>query len=469
MTLVRFTEILLLILTGIIAARGAAELHAVEPTMRALLQEGTSTAESLRAERGTLPTAQTEGSGDRFDDGVLFVDVPGANGIDGFGNRNASETFRTTEFDRGSSASIGNDFNRFPEFEDGIIIVGQNAAMKIGGYVKADLISDFDAIDSTDSFDTTSIPVGAGPRQNARFHARQSRLSFDTRWRLGGEVARAFLEADFFGSASDGSDAFRLRHAYGRIGRLTAGQTWTTFTDPSAVPASLDTEGAVSNVNRRQGLVRLDFPFGWEGVSWAIALENPRINIEVPTGIQGVGRTETPDFVTRLRYELDAAEFQVAMVIRELGFQRVGEAVVTDAAYGFNLTGSAFLSERIKAYSQITFGEGIGSYRGSADVVATGANTAEILPMFGWMVGIQRAWSDRLSSNLTVSELTLDRIAGQDSGNLRSTTYVAVNLIQNPYERVFWGIEYLHGIRENQGGDSASANRIQMSFGFYLP
>ena len=42
--------------------------------------------------------------------------------------------------------------------------------MKFGGYVKADFIYDFDPIDCTDSFVTTSIPVGAAPRTNARFH-----------------------------------------------------------------------------------------------------------------------------------------------------------------------------------------------------------------------------------------------------------------------------------------------------------
>ncbi len=38
---------------------------------------------------------------------------------------------------------------------------GRDVAMKIGGYAKADFIYDFDPIDSTDSFVTTSIPIGA--------------------------------------------------------------------------------------------------------------------------------------------------------------------------------------------------------------------------------------------------------------------------------------------------------------------
>ncbi|MEM6363727.1 MAG: hypothetical protein AAF745_04825, partial [Planctomycetota bacterium] len=138
-------------------------------------------------------------------------------------------------------------------------------------------------------------------------------------------------------------------------------------------------------------------------------------------------------------------------------------------AYGFNFAGSALVAARTKLYSQITFGEGIGSYRGSADVVATGPATAEILPMFGWMIGVHHEWSDKWSSNLTYSELTLDDIAGQQGSHLRSTDYFAVNLINNPYERVFWGGEYLYGTRLNQDGAFADAHRLQLSFGFHLP
>ena len=135
--------------------------------------------------------------------------------------------------------SIGTDLYAPPEFKGGLIVFGEDVAMKIGGYVKADFIYDFDPIDSTDFFDPTCIPVGATARTNTRFHARQTRMSFDTRWAPDENPVRVFVEGDFFG---DGN-SFRLRHAYGEIGSLLAGQTWTTFTDVAAAPATLDFEG----------------------------------------------------------------------------------------------------------------------------------------------------------------------------------------------------------------------------------
>ena len=381
----------------------------------------------------------------------------------------AVSAFRTEAYDGDSLDRLDNNFTAFPDFADGIVIVGDKAALKIGGFIKADLISDLDPIESEDSFDTTQIPIGVADYRNARFHAKQSRLSFDTRWRTGGEVARAYVESDFFGGEDGENGSLRLRHAYGTIGRFTAGQTWTTFTDPSAVPQTLDFEGAVSNVNRRQGLIRFDLPLGEGGWFWATSLEDPTIDVEVPSDVVGRGRTESPDLITHLRLERDWGEAQAAFLFRKLGFQPDGQPVISENARGINLTGSVHLTDRTRAYSQVTFGEGIGSYRGSPDVVATGADSAAILPVLGWMVGCKYNWSDRLTSNLTFSRLTLDDLAGQPPTNLRQTNYMAINLIANPYDRVFAGIEYLYGDRENQNGEEAAANRIQMSFGFYLP
>lgn len=412
-----------------------------------------------------VETAELE-PGD-FQTAEALPEVPTNFSSESFGNASIAG-FQSEQFDSRSSG-MKNDFTSFPDFDGGLTISGRSAALKIGGYVKADLISDFDAIDSTDTFNTGAIVIGEPDRRNARFHARQSRLSFDSRWNVSEDVARAFVEIDFFGARNGSNDSPRLRHAYGALGNLTVGQTWTTFTDPSAVPHTLDTEGAVSNVNRRQGLVRWQRPLWSDNLSFALAVEDPRITIEVPENVNGELRTETPDFVTRLRLEEDWCEFQIAMVLRELGFQPAGQDVVTEAAWGFNFTGSVLARPESKVYYQITFGEGIGSYRGSPDVVATGPMTAEILPVFGWMVGLKHSWNDRLTSNMTYSELHLEDIAGQSQDNLRSTSYFAINLIQNPYDRVFWGVEYLHGVRTNQSFASDNAKRLQMSFGFFLP
>ena len=352
-----------------------------------------------------------------------------------------------------------------PAFKGGLIVFGPNVAMKFGGFVKADFIHDFNPIDSTDSFITTDIPVGAPPRTNTRFHARQSRLSFDTRWISDEQVIRIYVEGDFFSA----DDQFRLRHAYGEVGSLLVGQTWTTFTDVAAAPATLDFEGSVSNVNRRQAQARWTQTILHDDLSLALAVEDTRFIIDTPTGITGEPRNPSPDFVGHLRLMRERGQFQAAGLYRIVGFQPTGQAVITRSAWGFNFTGVYLLSDSTKAYSQIVFGKGIGSYRDLPDAAPTATDRSGLLSLFGWMVGMTHDWNEDLSSNFTYAENSLGTTPFQNPNDVDETTYLAANLIWSPLERVQVGVEYLYGIRKNVNGATGDAHRIQASFIFDLP
>jgi hypothetical protein len=360
---------------------------------------------------------------------------------------------------------VGVDLYSPPDFEGGLIVFGRDVAMKIGGYVKADFIYDFNPIDNTDAFVTTSIPVGAPHRTNARFHARQTRLSFDTRWAPNDRPVRIFVEGDFFSEA----DRYRLRHAYGEVGSLLVGQTWTTFTDVAAGPATLDFEGSVSAVNRRQPQARWTQPICHDDLTLALAIEDARFIIETPVGITAEPRTPSPDFVGHLRWERPWGRFQIAGLYRIVGVQPTEGPVFTGPALGLNFTGVILVTKCTKAYYQIVFGEGIGSYRSLPDAVPSAEDNLALLPLFGWMVGITHNWTDRLNSNFTYAENRLDNTAFQGPDDVHRTTYLAANLIWNPLERVKLGIEYLYGLREDIDRSIGSANRLQVAFIFDLP
>jgi hypothetical protein len=368
-------------------------------------------------------------------------------------------------------SGIGTDFYSAPEFEGGLIIYGRDVAMKIGGYVKADFIYDFDPIDSTDTFVTTQIPVGAPPRTNARYHARQTRLSFDTRWLSNGRTIKIFVEGDFF---SDG-DRFRLRHGYGEVGSLLVGQTWTTFADVAAAPATLDFEGSVSAVNRRQAQARWTQPLFHDELTLALAVEDTRFIIETPFGIDADPRSPSPDFVGHLRLEREWGQFQIAGLYRIVGVQPrdpippLGRPVFTENAWGLNFSGVILLTDATKAYYQIVFGTGIGSYRSLPDAAPSATDSVALMPLFGWMVGVTHNWTDGLSSNFTYAENSLENTAFQDPTDVHRTTYLAANLIWRPLERVRVGVEYLYGLRENVDGAIGVANRVQAAFIFDLP
>ena len=375
------------------------------------------------------------------------------------------EMFRGDFSDDGTDRGVGLDLYSPPDFDTGVVVRGENVAMKFGGYVKADFIYDFDPIDSTDSFNPTTIPIGAPHRTNARFHAKQSRFSFDTRWATDVQTVRFFVEGDFF---SEGNH-YRLRHAYGEVGRLLVGRTWTTFHQTGASPPTLDFEGSVSSVNRRQAQARWTQPLFHEDLKLALAVEDARFIIEEPVGLTGDPRTPSPDFVVRLRLDREWGQFQIANIYRIGAFQPTGGQVITGTGWGFNFSGVANVSQSTDAYYQIVFGDGIGSYRDLPDAAPTAVDAGGVLSTFAWMVGITHNWTEQLSSNFTYAENSVDPTAFQAPEDVQRTTYLAANLIYSPLDRVYVGIEYLYGTLENVAGATGKANRLQTSFVFVLP
>ena len=375
----------------------------------------------------------------------------------------SSASYQSSGVNSVAQFNVGVDLYGAPDFRDGLLIYGKNVAMKIGGYVKADFIYDFDPIDSTDSFDTTQIPVGAQPRTNSRFHARQSRLSFDTRWKGGNQIVKIYVEGDFFSA----SDTFRLRQAYGEYGRLLVGKTWTAFTDVAAAPATLDFEGSVSSVNRRQAQARYTFPICDDLLSGTVSLEDTRFILDIDQ--DGTTRSPSPDFVGHLRLSTSLLQLQAAALYRKVGFQPTGKRILTRSAGGMNFTGVLMLTGTTKAYSQVIFGKGIGSYRSLPDAASTSPDSADLLPMDGWMLGLTHEWNNLLSSNFTYASNNLDNTSGQEPEAVKQTTYMAINLLAKPQERITLGIEYLYGTRTNRNLQSADAHRIQCAVIFDLP
>ncbi|MDA7874065.1 porin [Rhodopirellula sp.] len=360
--------------------------------------------------------------------------------------------------------NVGVDLYAAPDFKNGLLIYGDNVAMKIGGYVKADFIYDFDPIDSTDSFDTTQIPVDALPRTNARFHARQSRISFDTRWKGDGKIVKIYVEGDFFSAA----DTFRLRQAYGESGRLLVGKTWTAFSDVAAAPATLDFEGSVSSVTRRQAQARYTFPICDDLLTGTLSLEDTKFIIDLEPAA-GTSRSPSPDFVGNVRLATDLIQLQAGVLYREVGFQPTNAETITRSAGGMNFTGVLMLTGRTKAYSQLLYGKGIGSYRSLPDAASINSTDAALLPMFGWMIGLTHEWTDLLSSNFTYADNEINNSVGQSDDAVKKTTYMAINLLAKPQNRITVGIEYLYGTRTNKSLASAGAHRVQAAVIFDLP
>jgi len=145
---------------------------------------------------------------------------------------------------------------------------GSDTTLTVRGYVKLDAIwSDRSAgVDSVgdQQLSPSLIPVGPTAGQHKKdqvtFHARQSRLALGTTTPTSYGDMTTYIEGDFFGAdgneSSTNSNGFRVRHAYGTLGRLLAGQTWTNFFDEQTYLETLDFGGPAGEIFVRQAQVR---------------------------------------------------------------------------------------------------------------------------------------------------------------------------------------------------------------------
>jgi hypothetical protein len=371
-----------------------------------------------------------------------------------------------SESDRAQHGQL--NFNDFPkDFLDGLSFQNDAWGAKVGGYVKTDLIRDFRAIDSTDFFDPTTIPVGEAQRTNSRFHARQTRLSLDAqRHAMDGDLPmRVFLEGDFFG---DGN-TMRLRHAYGEYRNLILGQTWTTLSHRAALPNTLDLTGDVASVSLRKAQIRWSDTLWNENWTFAMAIEDSPVNVESQLLGFGEPRRILPDAIARIRYTEDLMQLQLASVVRRIGYQPTGRDVLEFTGAGLNATGFVDLNKKNRMYGGILWGSGIGSYRDLPDLAPVLADRGTPLDAVAWYTGLHHSWSKRWFTNVTYSQEDVNNSILQPATSIKKIQYLAVNLIHQPKDYIFFGIEGLWGSRTNRDDSEQDASRVMISFGFLLP
>ena len=336
---------------------------------------------------------------------------------------------------------------------------------KPGGRIKLDIIRDFSAITSEDSFDTRTIAVDGSDGSNSNLHAKETRLSIDIRGPVEGKELKMYVETDFYGSSS----VLRLRQAYGSYGGLLAGQAWSTFVDESNFPTTIDFEAPTAFPQVRQAQARWTSKLGAKG-SWSVAVEDNKSSIQIPTAIEGKAEYPMPDLVTNFRYVASRWHGQASFFLGEARF-RPKEGNNDDVTlWGGLLSAKTKTFGRDNVYGQYTFGDGVGRYRGGVTAVPDANNQLHAVGLNAFMGGYEHFWSSRYSSNLVYSVVTApDKSFYPDTFNKR-LDYGAVNLLYwfLP-DRAWVGVEYLYGRREVMGGDTGTAHRLQFAIRFNLP
>lgn len=364
-------------------------------------------------------------------------------------------------------------------FPNSIPIFGSGARFKIGGYVKADFIHDFDYIGDRYEFELGSIAVDGSPQRElggiTTFHAKETRFNFDFRskaqWKNGKEFPmKVFVEVDFFNDAESLRLNARLRQAYGVVGRVLIGRTWTTSGDLSAIPGLIDFAGGDAIYGGRVVMVRWQDTFG-KGSTYAVALEDPGGQIDNPQNLEGAFRPQYPNLAAMVRHRFaKGSTIQLGLDLFSLNWKGPS-TVPNESNLGYAITLTSRVIIDVKNYhDSFTWGGGFGegqahkiialSWDGKASGVVddTGLRNA---PSWFAYAGYNHYWTPKLNSNLATYWCGTDLTDIQSDNTINRAGSVHANLIYFPYKKASIGFEYMWGLRENKDNIQGIANRIQ--------
>lgn len=350
---------------------------------------------------------------------------------------------------------------------------GTNTEIEFGGYIKAGAIYDED--ESTgDLFVPESITTSGGDdEERFRLHARQSRLFVRTATPIDWGPLTTLVEGDFFGGAGNevfsNSTEFRLRHAVAGIGGLTVGQTWSNFMPIESYPTTVDFNGPAGIPFIRRAQIRYTHALMEKLTGW-VSLENSEFSGPDATGAAiaesvnlGIraGVDTAPDVTAALTSREDWGLVKLAGVGRSLGAPGGGD---DEFGYGLNLSGNASLWEGGKLLGSFTYGDGVGRYLINGfgqDAFVDATGNLETVEAFGLMAGVNQKVTDTVTVGLVYGRSQFeDSVRASDLDFVQT---VHATALWSPIPRLTFGAEVIWGEREDAGGASDDALRLQTS------
>jgi len=361
---------------------------------------------------------------------------------------------------------------------------GSSTSITAGGYVKLDAVfsNPSAGVNSTaDLFlQPNAIPVGPGAGDNehsqVKFGARESRLFFKTSTPTALGEAVTYIEGDFYGADGNesvsNSHGLRLRHAYGSLGPLLAGQTWTNFMFASSLPETLDFGGPVGQVFARQAQLRWTQPLAMSGLlpgsQWSVALENPESVVALTSGTTFRADDDRyPDLTAQLLLAASRGRIALSALARDVRVDSASAPAAVSHARGAAFSVAAVLPTVGKddARVELTAGNAIGRYSDGffPDGVLDAQGHLRLPSQVQWYAAYRHFWSERWRSNVVLSQAIERNPAGTAASTNKSTRSAHANLVFSPVAGTDLGVELIGADRETEDGQRGRLRRVQLS------
>jgi len=362
----------------------------------------------------------------------------------------------------------------------------------IYGFVMLDVGQNFKQIDPN-WFDT--LRVTRLPKSEKEFGENDSSFASVRQTRFGVKSStpvehfgalKTIFEFEMFGTGVDeGQTTIRLRHAWGELGKVGAGQYWSPFTDPDAFPNSLEYWGPTGIAWYRNVQFRYT-PVDDGYNTFMIALERPGAsgdqgNYANRIELSGIkARFPMPDATVAYRIKHEFGYFRFAAQIREINW----DDTVADQydlsgsarGWGINLSSGLNLGKAKKdvLHLAVVFGEGIenamndspvdiGIKTNSSDPVKPLLGTP--LPIVGTHIFLDHTWNKRFTSTVGYGRQDIKNSNGQAPDAFHVGQYALGNVLYSPAPNAMMGGELQWGRRENNS-DGFHSDGLKFQFSF---
>jgi outer membrane murein-binding lipoprotein Lpp len=356
------------------------------------------------------------------------------------------------------------------------------------GFAMLDSGYDF-ATNNPDWFDVVrptklnAAPGEFGPDGKVYFGVRQTRFGVKTATETPLGQLNTRFEFELFGTGVDaGQTTFRLRHAWGELAAIGAGQTWSPFMDIDVFPNTIEYWGPNGMVFYRNVQVRWMPLRGRTQVS--IAAERPGATADQGQysdfiELQNVKPHFTlPDFTGHVRFDRDWGHLQIAGIFRKISWVDTNPAQpnLSGTFYGWGVNVSSnlkFNTNNIGKFS-VVYGSGIENYMNDAPVdVGVQSNPSNptapkrgvTLPVLGVVSFLDHNWSPRFTTSAGYSMVNIQNPNGDLADAFHQGHYAIGNLLFYPVKQVMMGTEFQFGRRVNfADGFNTNDYRLQFSF-----
>ncbi len=243
-------------------------------------------------------------------------------------------------------------------------------AMGIGGCVRIRGWYDFDGAIPANSFTPYLIPMIKNPANDRKLGATPSGSTLffrvigrNKKW---GDY-QLYIEANFNGY---GGTDFHLKKAYAQLNKVTFGYASSTFSDPAALPPTVDANGPANKISPTSVLLR------WMNTykkRWTVAgsVELPKnAAISTITGKVGTANQTIPDFAALIQYGWGKSEhIRLAAITRALPYEDlITHSRHTKFGCGLQLSSIVHPIAPMTVYATFNCGEGHESTTGDLQV-----------------------------------------------------------------------------------------------------